>query len=560
MLDEKIILEESEVKFEHRLNNVFGNNRPIAFNKKYTALNSGNHGEIILYNKNKENVPQRIKLDNNDILDLEFSPFNNEHLALYTKNNIISIYDLSEYNENDDQMKPKYTLNPKNEITLMTFNPAKSNILCICDKKGNMCIWDINADKTFNQLNQENDSTGLLWSPNGNLIAICFNDGLLKIYNIIDNKFDEIFEEKISQKDCSSNFFTWLNDNSFATIGLGEDNFKYLSIWNNFQNNDISILGDCSIYSNKINEADSDIIPFSNKEHNLIYLVNKKEDNLPSITVYEFNEKFIGNEISKKSEYFSAHSAAFSLLINSNYCDDYKKEIDRFIRYNSSENKIYFASIFKKGQKESELLKTINDLEKENNELKMKLTKKDEENNSLKMKLTEKDEENNSLKKAIEDNNNNNKKIIDEQKDKINTYEQEKNELEKKIDELKNELDSEQYRREIILANKILEKEKEILNIKLSLINNVPQELPSSIQFSNFLRENKGIFLKLNKHFYNRDNNLNEEANEQRENNNQVYKIYNLDVNDKNEEILMIFGNDIFNFTFDKYEDSMIST
>ena len=552
MLDEKIILEESEVKFEHRLNNVFGNNRPIAFNKKYTALNSGNHGEIILYNKNKENVPQRIKLDNNDILDLEFSPFNNEHLALYTKNNIISIYDLSEYNENDEQMKPKYTLNPKNEITLMTFNPAKSNILCICDKKGNMCIWDINADKTFNQLNQENDSTGLLWSPNGNLIAICFNDGLLKIYNIIDNKFDEIFEEKISQKDCSSNFFTWLNDNSFATIGWGEDNSKNLSIWNNFKNNDISILGECSIYSIKINEADSDIIPFSNKEYNLIYLVNKKEDNLPSITVYEFKE----NQILKKSEYYSTHSAAFSLLINSNNCDNNKDEIDRFIRYNSSENKIYFVSIFKKVEKqqenlkedsikESEIMKTINDLEKENNE--------------LKKKLTEKDEENNSLKKAIEDNNNDNKKIIDEQKVKINTYEQEKNELERAIDKLKDELDKEQYQRELILENKI-KLEKEISNVKLSLINNVPQELVSSIQFSNFMKENKGIFLKLEKHIINRDNNLNEEDKEQKDNNNQVYKIYNLDVSDKNKEIFMIFGNESFSFTFDKYEDSMKST
>ena len=552
MLDEKIILEESEVKFEHRLNNVFGNNRPIAFNKKYTALNSGNHGEIILYNKNTENVPQKIKLDDNDILDLEFSPFNNEHLALYTKNNIMSIYDLSEYNESDEQMKPKYTLKPETEITLMTFNPAKPNILCICDKTGNMCIWDINSDKTFNQLNGENDSTGLLWSPNGNLIAICFNDGLLKIYNIIDNKFDEIFEEKISQKDCSSNFFTWLNDNSFATIGWGEDNSKNLSIWNNFKNNDISILGECSIYSIKINEADSDIIPFSNKEYNLIYLVNKKEDNLPSITVYEFKE----NQILKKSEYYSTHSAAFSLLINSNNCDNNKDEIDRFIRYNSSENKIYFVSIFKKvekGQenlkedsiKESEIMKTINDLEKENNE--------------LKKKLTEKDEENNSLKKAIEDNNNDNKKIIDEQKVKINTYEQEKNELERAIDKLKDELDKEQYQRELILENKI-KLEKEISNVKLSLINNVPQELVSSIQFSNFMKENKGIFLKLEKHIINRDNNLNEEDKEQKDNNNQVYKIYNLDVSDKNKEIFMIFGNESFSFTFDKYEDSMKST
>ena len=74
------------------------------------------------------------------------------------------------------------------------------------------------------------------------------------------------------------------------------------------------------------------------------------------------------------------------------------------------------------------------------------------------------------------------------------------------------------------------------------------------------MKENKGIFLKLEKHIINRDNNLNEEDKEQKDNNNQVYKIYNLDVSDKNKEIFMIFGNESFSFTFDKYEDSMKST
>ena len=308
MLDEKIILEESEVKFEHRLNNVFGNNRPISFNTKYTALNSGNHGEIILYNKNKEHVPQRIKLDNNDILDLEFSPFNNEHLALYTKNNIISIYDLSEYNENDDQMKPKYTLNPKNEITLMTFNPAKSNILCICDKKGNMCIWDINADKTFNQLNQENDSTGLLWSPNGNLIAICFNDGLLKIYNNVDNIYKNI--SLIKEHNKRINYCLELNINIILTCSLdytmkiiileNEMNYKINQILTSHKDSvlkSIKIKDNCIISLSRDNEF---IIWNLNNKNNLYYnetrVIYQKTNSYCNILKIKENEIIISNQ------------------------------------------------------------------------------------------------------------------------------------------------------------------------------------------------------------------------------------------------------------------------
>ena len=61
LLDEQIILKESEVQYENRLNNVFGNNRPISFNPKYTALNSGTPGEIIIYNSNNKEAPRKIK-------------------------------------------------------------------------------------------------------------------------------------------------------------------------------------------------------------------------------------------------------------------------------------------------------------------------------------------------------------------------------------------------------------------------------------------------------------------------------------------------------------------
>ena len=443
---------------------------------------------------------------------------------------------MSEFNENEEQMRPKYSHKYENNISLMTFNPTKENVLCICDNEGNMCLWDINSDNIFNEYNREKNPTRLLWSPNGNFIGICFSDGLLKIYNIIDNKFDVIFEEKISLKESSSNSFIWLSDNSFATIGWVEDNSRNLSIWNNFKKKDNSIFGECSIYSIKINEFDSDIIPFSNKEHNLIYLVNKKEDNLPSIIVYEFKE----NEILKKSEYFSTHPTAFSILINNNCCDNNKNEIDRFIRYNSDEKKVYFVSIFKKieneclkedSKRESEIQKNIfKDSEKGNNDLKIK------------------EEENNSLKKAIEDNNIENNKII------INTYEQKQKELEEEIDNPKDELDKEKYKNEQIMENK-REPEKELQKNKLSIINQVPEQLSSINEFTDLIKNKKSISLKLDQYIINRDNNLGESVGENKDNINQEYKIYNLDVVDKNKEIVMIFGNEYRRFTFEKYNE-----
>ena len=66
---------------------------------------------------------------------MEFSPLNNDLLAIRTINNIISIYDLNEYKETEEQMKPKYTLKPECEIVLMTFNPVNPNIYACVEKK-----------------------------------------------------------------------------------------------------------------------------------------------------------------------------------------------------------------------------------------------------------------------------------------------------------------------------------------------------------------------------------------------------------------------------------------
>ena len=69
---------------------------------------------------------------------------------------------------------------------------------------------------------------------------------------------------------------------------------------------------------------------------------------------------------------------------------------------------------------------------------------------------------------------------------------------------------------------------------------------------------NKSISLKLDKYIpKNRDNNLSESVGENNDNINQEYKVYNLDVVDKTKEIVMIFGGEFRQFTFEKYNESM---
>ena len=563
MIEEKIILEESEEKYEHRLNNVFGNNKPIAINTKYTVLNSGSPGEIIFYKNNEENF-KHIKLEDNDILYLEFSPFNDDILAILNINNIISIIDLSEFKVEKNQIKTVCKLSHEGKVDLMNFNPIKQNIICSCEKGGLIHIWDINSGKAINRFNTDNEPVGISWSPNGNLIGICFRNGILKIYNTIDNRFYEVFSEKISEKETLVNCFSWIYDNSFVSVGWGEDNCKNIFIWDNFQSNENSILGDCQVYSTKINDDNSDIVPFTNQENNLIYLVNNRQENshsvIPSITVYEFKEE----KIHKKTEYFSTHQDSISILLNKNFYQKNQNEIDRFIRYSSEDNKIYFVSIYKEVENENLNINQNEELKAEIERQKLINENILRENKELKNKLNEiirENEEyqrfNSILRKDFEDIKIEKENQIKEHRIEINNLENNKKNLEEEIEKLKEELDKEKYekyKKELILENKN-NLEKEILDFeKQSLIKNVSEQ-PSFNNLTIF-KDFKGILLKLKSNPKNMDNNMNDvKISVNNKENNGDCKIYNVNIIDRNKEVALVFGNECQFFNFEKNID-----
>ena len=598
MSDYKIILKESESKFNNQLNIANHNYRPIAANDKYIVFNLST-SEILL---NKADGSEIIlKLENENIVYLEFSPCNNGILAALNLNNTISINDLSKYDENEKQIKPKCILNHNDNVVSMNFNPVKPNILCSCVKEGKAYIWDIDSGNIISEINIENNPTGLSWSPNGELIGICFENGLLTIYNVDNRNNKMILSEKISQKNISSPCFSWINNNSFISVGSGEDNTKNLSIWDNFVSSEKSILGECSIYSIKINDNDSDIVPFFNRDKNLIYLLNKQDvlnpsiPPFPSITVYEFKDK----QIIKKSEYFSSHSSNFAILISNNFFNKEENEIDRFIRYCSDENKMYFVSIFQELEKENinniSAQKAVeNHSDSQNDEVSRKnfvnqipnnsfkandltkslesfveiypqvsldniVGKKDDEIKTLKLELE-------NQKKIIEDLNKENAELKlnskENDKDKeINEYKETIANLKRNIEDIKNEkiniikeqitsLENKKKRieEEIEKLNKALDYKKEKNENNIKPENNlVNDETPINITFNELndnLKNEQGKSVKLDR-IVKKTGLMEQIINSDTDNvQNKDYVFYNLNIIDDQKDIVISNGDE----------------
>ena len=481
MLQEKILcVTSSKIISNYRLNSLSKEGHQISVNNSYLSLALRKSGEIGLLNfLNPEKNYKTIQINKNNIIDLEFSPHNNNILSVsYQNKTIISII---EFNTSTNEIKCK-DLNHKGKIVIKNFNPILENLLCSCTVDGMGYVWDYNKESIIWEFNTEKEAKGILWSPNGNLIGICYKNKKLEIFD--KNNKKKIYEKKISDKELNVNNFAWVNDNIIITVGW-ENNKHIIKLWDIYNNNNIEEL----LIQDNINDT-NDIIPFVNQEKKLIYLVRKEEYTCskPSIVVYYLNES---NRLEKKCEYNSLYPSFCTVLLNDKTYQKNKNEIDTFAQYSAKDNKICYVYFFYQNNSSDKLLININEnnnviieeeekVIKENEEQKLKSNKcnkiqpKVEHKNEF--KNLEKQSENFSIiQKDSKEKLNLLKSHLENQK-KINEEFQNKNELlikdnedlikenEKNkeiIETLKNELKI-QENINSQLNNSLKEKEKEL--------------------------------------------------------------------------------------------------
>ena len=332
------------------LNNCFTNckipnakvdRRLMAINDKYLLMAwDGKPGEINYVNSNKpcnfEKEYNIFSIENSNILDMEFSPFNSD--MLYFSNDNKKIY-LAEITEKNEILSDFYNFHT-NKVYFINSNPVASNVICSSTSLGEIHIWDSVKFKPQIKLKASNIIDSILWNPNGSLIGFSIINRLL---TIIDPRNSlQIFEEQITDINTPAKF-VWLNDHSLAAIGYKKsDKQFYLNLY------DIRHSVKNPFNSKKICSNDSSLTSFVNQELNLIYIAAKDES---YIRLYDYSN----GTIQKYGKYKTIESNNFSIQLNRKYLNK-KKEIDRFARLTKKNNIFYTSFILKDNNYDTELI------------------------------------------------------------------------------------------------------------------------------------------------------------------------------------------------------------
>ena len=159
--------------------------RLIAVNEKYLAMSWINNGQIVLFDiSNSKNIIKNsfyFKLNNSNILDLEFSPFYNNILASGYSDNSVLLWNIQ---KDGLPQNIKYSIynKHKNKVNFLNFNPIASDVICSSTIDGDIHIWSV--EKRDNFIEFKTDSPTIVsWNQNGNLIGATTKNNHINIFD-----------------------------------------------------------------------------------------------------------------------------------------------------------------------------------------------------------------------------------------------------------------------------------------------------------------------------------------------------------------------------------------
>ena len=310
--------------------------RLISINEKYLAMAWKYKGEMSIIDINSVKSSNINNLtstsDKSNILDLEFSPFDTNILALSNENNSVIVSKLIDNNQKINIDKYDIYKKHSSKVNFVNFNPVASNIICSSTLFREVHIWDSIKYELYKELPKlENNPISLLWAPNGTLIGITTKKGFLNVFDMREK--DYIIKSQLSGLGQNSKMtFNWLDDNNIAILGHNSKNERILSLFDIRNQNQKT-----SEYSYVIiDKRDTPAFPFIDRELKLIYTVGK--DNA-QINIYDYSKSTL-KKLSHSA--FTSEPNICSALFPRKFLDKKNNEIDRIFRANH--NNIYYTS------------------------------------------------------------------------------------------------------------------------------------------------------------------------------------------------------------------------
>lgn len=279
----------------------------IKCNGKYISVNwnsSGGGAFAVIPVKEVGKIPDQVPLFRGhtaQVLDTDFSPFNDHIVASGSDDGKIGIweipedYGLHEYVDeegNPKDLKPVRMLSGHSrKVGHLLFHPLAENILASSSLDYTVKIWDISQEEVKFTLKHPDMVTSMSFSYDGKHLVTVSRDKKLRVWDV---RAEKIVSEGPAHSGAKNQRVVWLGDtDKVATTGFSRLSDRQIGVWDAF-NLEKGNLG--GFYN--VDQSSGILMPFYDDSNRILYVAGKGDGN---IRYFEFQN----DELYELSEYQS---------------------------------------------------------------------------------------------------------------------------------------------------------------------------------------------------------------------------------------------------------------
>jgi len=208
-----------------------------------------------------------------EILDVDFSPFNEHLVASASEDSYVKIWQIPEGGLKSNMTDPVQSLQGhRRKVGTTDFNPIASNILATSSSDLEVKLWDIEKGVASLTVTGHADLIqGLAWNHNGNEFATASKD---KKIRIVDPRANKIVGEKEAHQGIKGSRVIYLgNTNKMLTIGFSKTSERQYSLWDPRSFSE-------PIQNENIDTSAGILMPFYDNDTKVLYLAGKGDGNI----------------------------------------------------------------------------------------------------------------------------------------------------------------------------------------------------------------------------------------------------------------------------------------
>jgi len=261
----------------------------LAGNSKFVGVswNTGGGGALAVLPQDKPSrlgtVVPLIKGHSGPVLDFDFNPFNDYHVATASEDGTAKLWQIPQEGITSDMVDPLLVLDGhQKKVHIVQYHKVAENLLTTASHDHTIRIWDLAQGTAFKTIDNAFTDTiwSVSWNRQGNSLVASSKDKMIRLIDPrADSAVTSSWQAHEGTKPCKA---LWLGlRNQIVTLGFNRQSSRQITLWDPRNTS-------APIHNIDVDIAAGVFMPMFDEDSSMLYVAGKGDT---SVRYYEFGDE-----------------------------------------------------------------------------------------------------------------------------------------------------------------------------------------------------------------------------------------------------------------------------